>query len=90
MGPIMRLLRLIRPALPAHLTVLVLADRGLWSPRLWKRIRDLGWHPLLRIQDTTTFTPAGGKRQASRSLVSQDRGGLDEDDWAPPRSHDCR
>ncbi len=74
MGPIMRLLRLIRPALPAHLTVLVLADRGLWSPRLWKRIRDLGWHPLLRIQDTTTFTPAGGKRQASRSLVQPGQG----------------
>jgi len=69
MGPILRLLRLLRPALPPGSTVLVLADRGLWSPRLWKRIRDLGWHPLLRIQDTTTFTPAGGDRVRSHALV---------------------
>jgi hypothetical protein len=33
-------------------TVLVLTDRGLWSRRLWKRIRDLGWHPLMRLQDS--------------------------------------
>lgn len=69
MGPILRLLRLLRPAIPPTMTVLVLADRGLWSPRLWKRIRDLGWHPLLRIQDTTTFTPAGRDRVRSRMLV---------------------
>jgi hypothetical protein len=69
MPPILRLLRQLRPAIPPTMTVLVLADRGLWSPRLWKRIRDLGWHPLLRIQDTTTFTPAGHDRVRSRSLV---------------------
>jgi hypothetical protein len=43
MGPILRLLRLIRREVPGTLHVLVMADRGLWSPRLWKRIRDLGW-----------------------------------------------
>jgi hypothetical protein len=58
----LRLLRLLRPAVPASMTVLVLADRGLWSPRLWKRVRDLGWHPLLRLQATTTFAPAGRPR----------------------------
>lgn len=50
MSPILRLLRHLSPAVPSGMTVLVLADRGLWSPRLWKRIRDLGWHPLLRVQ----------------------------------------
>jgi hypothetical protein len=74
MGPILHLLRLLRPAIPAQLSVLVLADRGLWSPRLWKRIRDLGWHPLLRIQDTTTFTPAGRDRVRSRALVQPGQG----------------
>ena len=39
MGPILRLLRRLRPAVPPGWTVLVLADRGLWSPRLWRRIR---------------------------------------------------
>jgi hypothetical protein len=69
MSPILQLLRQLRPVIPPAQTVLVLADRGLWSPRLWKRIRDLGWHPLLRIQDTTTFTPAGRDRVRSRHLV---------------------
>ena len=69
LGPILRLLRCLRPAVPPTWTVLVLADRGLWSPRLWKRIRDLGWHPLLRIQARTTFAPDGRARGAARALV---------------------
>src|ERR687884_624214 len=69
LGPILRLLRLLRPALPRAWTVLVLADRGLWSPRLWKRIRDLGWHPLLRIQRRTTVAPDGRERCPAGALV---------------------
>src|SRR5919205_2141694 len=56
------ILRLLRPAVPPGWTVLVLADRGLWSPRLWGRIRRLGWHPLLRIQRRTTVAPDGRER----------------------------
>src|SRR3954454_22705020 len=59
MGPILRLLRRLRPAVPPGWTVLVLADRGLWSPRLWRRIRRLGWHPLLRIQRRAAIPPDG-------------------------------
>src|SRR6059058_2349087 len=59
LGTILRLLRRLRPAVPPGWTVLVLADRGLWSPRLWKRIRRLGWHPLLRVQRRTTIAPDG-------------------------------
>jgi hypothetical protein len=69
MPEILRLLRLLRPAVPPELPVLVLADRGLWSPRLFKRIKDLGWHPLLRLIGTVTFTPHGGVRQRARELV---------------------
>jgi hypothetical protein len=69
MGPLLRLLRQVRPAVPAHMTVLVQADCGLWSPRLWKRIRDLGWHPLLRVRQETTFAPAGQRRQRAVELV---------------------
>lgn len=68
-NPILRLLRLVRPAMPAQMTVLVLADRGLWSPRLWKRIRDLGWHPVVRVRQETTFAPAGARRQRADQLV---------------------
>lgn len=69
MAGILRLLRLVAAAMPEGMTVLVLADQGLWSPRLWKRIRDLHWHPLLRIKDSATFQPDGGKRQSVRGLV---------------------
>jgi hypothetical protein len=69
MSPILRLLRVLHPAVPPHMTVLVLADRGLWSPRLWKRIRDLGWHPVLRVRQETTFAPAGARRQRADQLV---------------------
>src|SRR3954453_6693426 len=69
LGPILRLLRLLRPAVPPGWTVLVLADRGLWSPRLWRRVRRLGWHPLLRIQRRATGTPDGGERRPAGTLV---------------------
>lgn len=65
----LRLLRVLRPAVPPRLAVVVLADRGLWSPRLWKRIRDLGWHPLLRLRQETTFAPVGQDRRRARWLV---------------------
>src|SRR3954454_1073218 len=69
LGPILRLLRPLRPAVPPGWTVLVLADRGLWSPRLWRRVRRLGRHPLLRIQRRTTVTPDGGERRPAGTLV---------------------
>src|SRR5438067_2087546 len=69
MPEILRLLRQVHPAVPATEQVLVLADRGLWSPRLWKRIKDLGWHPLLRLTGSITFTPRGQHRQLARQLV---------------------
>ena len=70
MGPMLRLLRWLRPAVPPAMTVLVLADRGLWSPRLWQRIRRLGWHPLLRVQETIRCQPAGQRRRVvARELV---------------------
>lgn len=68
-SPILRLLRLLRPALPDDMRILVLADRGLWSPRLWKRIRDLGWHPVLRVCQETTFAPAGARRRRADQFV---------------------
>jgi hypothetical protein len=69
MGPMLRWLRLLRPAMPSHGQVLVVSDRGLWSPRLWKRIRDLGWHPVLRVQDSAYAQPGGRDDQRTRTLV---------------------
>jgi hypothetical protein len=55
----LRLLRLLRPAIPATWTVLVLADRGLYARWLFHRIVRLGWHPMLRINQGCKFRPAG-------------------------------
>lgn len=69
MPHILRLLRQLRPVVPQGMQVLVLADRGLWSPRLWKRIRDLRWHPVLRVQETVSFQPLGQRHHPARQLV---------------------
>jgi hypothetical protein len=53
----LRLLRLLRPAIPAAWTVLVLADRGLYGRWLFRRIVRLGWHPFLRINQGCKFRP---------------------------------
>jgi hypothetical protein len=39
--------------------VIVLADRGLYAPGLFRRITRLGWHPFLRINTGGSFRPAG-------------------------------
>lgn len=64
-----RLLGLLAPAVPPTMTVLVMTDRGLWSPRLWRRITENGWHPLMRIRPDATFAPVGERRQQARELV---------------------
>jgi hypothetical protein len=56
-GHWLRLLRLLRPAIPKGHTVIVLADRGLYAPWLFRRIVRLGWHPFLRINRGGTFRP---------------------------------
>jgi hypothetical protein len=64
-----RLLGLLAPAVPASMTVLVLTDRGLWSPRLWHQIVECGWHPLMRIRPDATFAPLGQRRQRAHELI---------------------
>ena len=63
------LLRTLAPAVPTGMTVLVLTDRGLWSPRLWQQIRDVGWHPLMRLRPDATFAPRGQTRRPAKALL---------------------
>src|SRR5262249_40168015 len=55
----LRLLRRRRPALPPSWTVIVLADRGLSAPWLFRRLTRLGWHPCLRLNTGGSFRPTG-------------------------------
>jgi hypothetical protein len=63
------LLATLAPAVPATMSVVVMTDRGLWSPRLWRAIRANGWHPLMRIRPDATFAPTGQRRQRAHELV---------------------
>ena len=42
--------------------ILVMTDRGLWSPALWSAFRRLGWHPIMRVHQGAAFRPEGGRR----------------------------
>ena len=55
----LRLLRLLRPAIPHGWPVIVLADRGWYAPWLLRRITRLGWHPFLRMNPGGSVRPAG-------------------------------
>ena len=53
------LLGKLKSALGDGWTVLVLTDRGLESPELFREIVRLGWHPLMRVKSCGHFRPAG-------------------------------
>ena len=79
MDPIVELLQALAPAAPGEMTVIVLCDRGLNSPKLWRQIRGQslprtgygGWHPYVRYPKNITFCAEGGQRLPARSFVSQ-------------------
>jgi hypothetical protein len=56
----LRMLRLLAPGIPDDMTVIVLTDRGLYSTRLFRCIRRLGWHPFMRRSVLGKFRPACG------------------------------
>ena len=80
MDPTVELLRELAPAVPREMTVIVLCDRGISSPKLWKQIRAQslsptrsgGWHPCMRYRNNITFCADGGKRLPARSSVRSD------------------
>lgn len=69
MRPAAQLLSAVAEAVPEDMLVVVMCDRGLRSPILWERIRELGWHPLIREAKTTTFCPDGGTRNRASELA---------------------
>ncbi len=71
-GEWLRMLRQLRPAIPATMTVIVLADRGLYARWLFRRIVRLGWHPFLRINAGGNFRPVDSNRfQPLRTFTPQ-------------------
>jgi hypothetical protein len=56
------LLTYLRSAVPDDWVVIVLSDRGLESPSLFRDIVALGWHPLMRVKKGGKFRPTGWGR----------------------------
>ena len=71
MAPTVALLKQLAPAVPKGMTVIVLCDRGISSPKLWKQICAQGWHPGMRYRNNITFCADGGKRLPARRFVSR-------------------
>ena len=69
MDPTVELLKELAPAVPHDMTVIVLCDRGISSPKLWTQIRAQGWHPCMRYRNNITFCADGGKRLPARRFV---------------------
>ena len=71
MDPIVELLQALAPAVPRDMTVIVLCDRGIASPKLWKQIRAQGWHPCMRYRKNITFCADGGPRLPAQHFASR-------------------
>ena len=71
MDPTVELLRELAPAVPKEMTVLVLCDRGIASPKLWRQIRAQGWHPYMRYRKNVSFCAQDGRRLPAQHFVSR-------------------
>ena len=60
--PAVELLKQLAPAVPHEMSVIVLCDRGISSPKLWQQIRAQGWRPCMRYRKNITFCADGGQR----------------------------
>jgi hypothetical protein len=57
-----RMLRALASHLPPGWQVLVLADRGMYSPSLFRCLVELHWHPFLRIRAQGFYRPFGSHK----------------------------
>ena len=71
MDPTVELLRKLAPAVPKEMTVIVLCDRGIASPKLWRQIRAQGWHPYMRYRKNVSFCAQDGRRLPAQHFVSR-------------------
>ena len=53
------------------MTVIVLCDRGIASPKLWRQIRAQGWHPYMRYRKNVSFCAQDGRRLPAQHFVSR-------------------
>jgi hypothetical protein len=57
--PIEALFVSVQGAIPTDWKVIVMADRGLYAPWLYRAIQRLGWHPMLRVKEGMSLRAVG-------------------------------
>ena len=57
-----RMLGILAGRVPAGWEVLVLTDRGMYSPRLFRCLMELHWHPFLRIRAQGFYRPTDSQK----------------------------
>lgn len=57
-----RMLQTLAARIPTGWQILVLTDRGMYSPRLFRCLRQLHWHPFLRIRAQGFYRPLGSRK----------------------------
>jgi Transposase DDE domain len=57
-----RMLKILAERVPVGWQVLVLADRGMYSPSLFRCLRQLHWHPFLRIRAQGFYRRIGSRK----------------------------
>jgi hypothetical protein len=62
-----RMLKELAQLVPPGWQVLVLTDRGMYSPRLFGCLVGLGWHPFLRIRAQGFWRPNGSRKWSDLS-----------------------
>jgi DDE family transposase len=59
---------------PQDWMVIVMADRGLYAPWLYRAIQRLGWHPMLRVKEDLSFRAQGEEHFSPMGMRVQRRG----------------
>jgi hypothetical protein len=66
-----RMLSAIKTSVPNNYMVIVMTDRGLYSPKLYKYIVKLRWHPLMRINAKGYFKEGDRYFQPIKSFAKE-------------------
>ncbi len=79
-----RLLEKVAAAVPKEWKVIVMADRGLYAAWLFRAIQRLGWHPMLRVNETLSFCAKGESSFAAIAtrVRRQGRGWKGQGEWS--------
>jgi hypothetical protein len=69
------LLATLEGVVPPEWKVIVMADRGLYAPWLYRAIQRLGWHPMLRVKESLSFREQTEEIFSPMSMRVKRRGG---------------